>query len=503
VTRVRPALLAALVVLVHPLAAQGAAQRAAPPLDVVIVGGRVIDPETNLDAVRTVGVRAGRIVSITSGNAVPRAHDTLDARGLVVAPGFIDLHRHGIDSTNYPFLARDGVTTALELELGTYPIAPWYAAREGRALVNFGASVAHIGARRAMLDGDSTAAGEAVIAAQGAFVRSPIPAARLHELEARLEAGLRDGGLGIGMGVNYTPAATRLEVLRVFGVAARTQAPVFVHLRFAGLADTTGGVAGAQEVLADAAATGAPLHVVHVTSMGLGATPTLLELINGARALGMDVSTEAYPYPAGATYLQSAIFDPGFEQRMGITYKDILWPATGERLTAETFAKYRQQGGLAVIFMIPESAIDQAYRSADVIVASDGGFRLAGGRPVGHPRSAGTYARVLGRFVRERNVIPLPEAIRKMTLLPAQRLERVAPSMKKKGRVQVGADADLTLFDPARVIDNATFENPAQPSTGIVHVLVNGTVVVRNEQVVRGVAPGRPVRGAARGVVRP
>jgi dihydroorotase len=207
------------------------------------------------------------------------------------------------------------------------------------------------------------------------------------------------------------------------------------------------------------------------------------------------VSTEAYPYPAGATFLQSAIFDPGFEQRMGITYKDILWPPTGERLTAETFAKYRQQGGVAVIFMIPEAAIDQAYRSPDVIVASDGGFTLAGGKPVGHPRGAGTYARVLGRFVRERNVIPLPEAIRKMTLLPAQRLERVAPAMKKKGRVQLGADADLTLFDPARVIDNATFENPAQPSTGIVHVLVNGTVVVRNEQIVRGVAPGRPVRG--------
>jgi dihydroorotase len=492
--------LRAILVLLATLAAVRVEAQRAAPLDLVIVGGRVIDPETSLDAVRTVGVRGGRIVSITSGGAaVPRARDTITARGLVVAPGFIDLHRHGIDSANYGLLARDGVTTGLELEVGTYPVAPWYATREGKSLVNFGVSVGHIAARRALLDRDSTLEAVEVISGQGAFVRSPIPRERLHELETRLETGLREGGLGIGMGLNYTPAATRAEVLRAFGVAARSEAPVFVHLRYAGLADTTGGVAGVQEVIADAAATGAPLHVVHVTSMGLANTPVLLELINGARENGMDVTTEAYPYPAGATFLQSAIFDPGFEQRMGITYNDILWPATGERLTAETFAKYRQQGGLAVIFMIPEIAIDQAYRAADVMVASDGGFTVSAGKLVGHPRGAGTYARVLGRFVRERNVVSLPEAIRKMTFLPAKRLEGVAPMMKRKGRVQVGADADLTLFDPARVIDNATFENPTAPSTGIVHVLVNGIPVVRNQRLVAGVAPGRAVRGGPAG----
>ena len=475
------------------LSAPHAAAQRATPLDVVLVGGRVIDPETNLDGVRAVGIRGGRIVSVT--NTVPSARDTVDVKGLVVAPGFIDLHSHGQDSINYKFLAHDGVTTALELELGTYPVAPWYAERAGKALINFGVSASHPGARRAMLDHDSTAAGADVIGATGAFVHSPIERTRLPELERRLDVALDEGALGIGMGINYTPAATREEILHAFGVAARHRAPVFVHLRSAGLIENAGGIVGVQEVIADAAATGAPLHVVHVTSMGLSATPALLQLIDGARARGLDVTTEAYPYTAGATFLQSAIFDPGFQERMGIDYSNILWPATGERLTAETFAKYRQQGGLAVIFMIPDSAADQAYRDRDVMVASDGGFQIQNGQPIGHPRSAGTHARILGRFVRERNIISLMDAIRKMTLLPARRLERVDPEMKHKGRVQAGADADLVVFDPAKVIDRATFEKPAQYSDGIVHVLVNGTFVVRGNTIVPGVAPGKPVRG--------
>ena len=469
------------------------AQKPMVPLDIVFVGGRVLDPETNLDAMRAVGIKDGRIASVTAD--VPTARDTIDVRGLVVAPGFIDLHTHGQDSINYRYSAHDGVTTALELELGTYPVAPWYAKREGKSLINFGVSASHPGARRAMLDGDSTAEGVDVISATGAFVRSPIEPARLPQLEHRLDAALNEGALGIGMGINYTPAATREEIMRTFGVAARHHAPVFVHLRSAGLLDNAGGIAGLQEVIADAAATGASVHVAHVTSMGLGATPLLLELIDGARARGLDVTTEAYPYTAGATMLQSAIFDPGFQERQGIDYKDILWAATGERLTAESFERYRKQGGLAVIFSIPESAADQAYRDPHVMVASDGWFQFQNGVPIGHPRTAGTHARILGRFVRERGVITLMDAVRKMTLLPARRLERVDPDMKRKGRLQAGADADIVVFDPARVIDRATFEKPAQYSDGIVHVLVNGTFVVRGSNLVPGVAPGRPVRG--------
>lgn len=477
--------------LLFPAAQPLPAQRAA-PLDLVIANGRVLDPETRLDAVRSIGVRAGRIVSIST--TVPAARDTVNARGLVVAPGFIDLHSHGQDSVNYGFLARDGVTTALELEIGTYPVGSWYAARAGRARINYGVSVGHPGARRALLELDSSRVGSRVIFGDGPFVHDSIPAARLPELSARLDDGMCEGALGVGMGINYTPGATRREIFTGFQAAARFHRPVFVHLRSAGPIDDAGGVAGVEEVLADAAASGASLHVVHVTSMGLSATPVLLDLIEGARAHGLDVTTEAYPYVAGATALESALFAPGWQDRLGITYKDILWPATGERLTAESFDRHRKQGGLVVIFMIPDSAADIAYRHPDVMVASDGGFDIRDGVPVGHPRSAGTHARILARYVRERKLLTLMDAVGKMTLLPARRLERVDPEMKRKGRLQVGADADITIFDAARVTDRATFEKPAQYSDGIPDVLVGGKFVVRNTQLVEGAAPGRPIR---------
>jgi dihydroorotase len=241
-----------------------------------------------------------------------------------------------------------------------------------------------------------------------------------------------------------------------------------------------------QEMLADAAATGASVHVVHISSMGVRQTPVCLQLIAGARARGLDVTTEAYPYTAGMTDLASAIFDEGWQGRTGgIGYGDLQWVATGERLTADTFARYRKLGGMVILHSIPEDMVRVAVADPTVMVASDG--HLDKGK--GHPRSAGTYARVLGRYVREQHALPLMDALRKMSLLPAERL-----GIQSKGRLQVGADADITVFDPERVMDRATFESPAQYSDGIPYVLVNGTFVVRDGQLVQGMAPGRGLR---------
>src|SRR6184192_1371767 len=457
------------------------------PFDLVLAGGRVLDPETGLDATRNVGIREGRIAAVTVEPL--EARETLDVHGLVVAPGFIDLHAHGQDSESYRYYAHDGVTTALELELGTYPVASWYAVREGRSLINYGVSIGHVGARRALITHDESLPGAAAIADKSrSWTHGALQDAELPRLDSLVERGLAQGALGVGFGIAYTPGASREEILRLFRVAARHGVPCFVHLREGGRDPATGGsVAALQEVIADAAATGASLHVVHVTSMGQRDTPLLLQLIRGARERGLDVTTEAYPYTAGSTALQSAVFDPGWQQRMSITYHDILYPPTGERLTRASFARLRRQGATVVIFQIPDSTVRQTLADSLVMVASDGIS------PHGHPRLAGTHARVLGRYVRDSGALSLQDAVRKMTLLPAQRLERVVPAMRAKGRVQVGADADLTVFDAARVVDRATYERPAQFSEGIVHVLVHGVFVVRNSASVAA-HPGRPIR---------
>jgi len=453
------------------------------PLDIVISGGRVMDPESGLDSVRNVGIRDGKIVAITENGL--EGKQTINARGLAVAPGFIDLHEHGQEPRNYEFQAHDGVTTSLELERGVANVDSWYAQREGKSLINYGASVGHIPVRMAIMHDPGT------FLPVGDAARRAATAEEVEQIRAAIAKGLQQGALAVGMGINYTSAASHAEIVEVFKVAAAYHASVHVHLRYAGMKEPTSGLAAIEEVIAAAASTGAPLHVVHITSMGLKDTPRLIAMVEGARARGLDVTTEAYPYPAGSTAIDSAVFDPGWQEAQGITYKDLQWAQTGERLTAETFEKYRKQGGIVIIFSIPESAVREALANPTIMVASDG-MPITG--PKVHPRGQGTFCRVLGHYVREEKVLDLMTALRKMTLLPAQRLEKRAPVFQNKGRIRVGADADITLFNPDTVIDKATFEDPLQFSAGISYVLVNGVPVVRDGAIVSGVFPGRGAR---------
>jgi N-acyl-D-aspartate/D-glutamate deacylase len=445
--------------------------------DLVIANGRVMDPATGLDAVRHIGVRAGKIAAVSTSPL--RGRTTIDAKSLVVAPGFIDLHSHGQTPENYRFKARDGVTTALEMEVGVSPVAAWYREREGKAVINYGATAGELPARMAVMHDTGK------LLPRDKAVERPTTEDERRQIRQLITRGLDEGALGIGMGIAYEPLATRDEVFQIFRLAAGRPATIFVHMRNGGPVEP-GVIDALQEMIADAASTGASVHIVHITSMGLRETPLCLAMIAGARERRLDITTEAYPYTAGMTDISSAIFSEGWQGRQGgISFGDLQWAATGERLTAESFARYRKQGGMVAIHSIPEEIVKLAMANPMVMIASDG--ILDEGK--GHPRAAGTYARVLGKYVREEKTLSLMDALKKMTSMPADRL-----GMKNLGRIAVGADADITVFDPARVIDRATFEKPAQYSEGIEYVVVNGVPVVQRGALVDGALPGRGVR---------
>jgi len=457
-----------------------------PPFDLVIRGGRVMDPETGLDAVRDVGIRGDEIARISEEPLTGKR--VLDARGLVVAPGFIDLHQHHHDAETYRLKALDGVTTALELEIGAPDVARFLEEHKGRSLLHHGTTASHPAKRVAVLGGPPPAEGQLVPQAGPATDRPASPEQRKH-LEQALRDELDAGGLGIGMGLAYTPGASREEVIETFRLAARQRVPVFTHVRSSGRQEPGSSIESVAEVIAAAAVTGAALHVVHINSSGAKDALACLALVEGARARGLDVTTEAYPYGAGMTAVNSAIFSPGWREKMGLDYDDLELPDTGERLTRESFEVLHAspEPRLILIHTNPDEIVDAVIRHPLVMIASDG-LRL-------HPRSAGTFARVLSRYVRSQGSLTLMDALRKMTLMPARRLETATAAARRKGRLQEGADADVVVFDPATVADRATYKTPAVPSVGVRFLLVSGTPVVEGGRVVEGVAPGRALVG--------
>jgi len=476
--------------------------------DLVILNGRVMDPETMYDAVANVGVKDGRIAIITKEKI--SGEEKIDAKGHVVAPGFIDTHWHYDRPWSNKLALRDGRTTVLDLEIGTHGpyLDQWYKTREGTNQVNYGQAVGHEFARSEVLDGykgcqDVRTAADSRAVGDGWCCRRPT----LEEGNAILQfldEGLAAGGLGIGSTLGYmrdgVSAREFFELQVLAGLYGRQTG---AHFRYTPGTDTTE-ANGIQELLANAAALGAPALACHFNNPGYN---LVHELLVRMRARGMNVWGEIYPYAAGSTALNAVFLEPAvWVDALGYKYEDTIQDvATGEWYTEESRAemiKTEPTRGV-LVFKMPESAIIDWLKLPGVTVITDGMPMIPDDdltwdtpyeeMPNTHPRAAGSYAKAF-RLARE-NDIPLMQIVAMSSYNSAVPLGKMGlKAMQERGRMQVGMAADITIFDPEKIADNATYEKGTLPSTGIPYVVVNGTIVVKKSKVLKGVNPGQPVR---------
>jgi N-acyl-D-aspartate/D-glutamate deacylase len=501
-------------------------------VDLILRGGRVVDPESGLDAVRDVAVAGGRVAEI--GNSLAPGAPEVDVAGLVVTAGFIDLHSHVNTVAGLWLQAMDGVTTALELEAGVTPAAAAYrmAAAEGRP-VNYGFAASWAMARMEAVAG---IAPEANLSAFLANIASPgwqRPAApaQITAMLSRLSADLADGALGIGLLLGYAPASSPDEYLQVCGLAAEAGAPTFTHARDLIEMVPQAPVDGAEEIVRAVGQTGAHMHYCHVNSTSQRHIDRVLALVGRAQAAGSRITTEAYPYGSGMTGIGAAFLAPERLGERGLSPSSLIYAPTGERVASlDRLRELRRAdpGGLAIIELLREDDPDdrallmRSLTFPGSIVASDampltwtGPRGPAGsGRPaasagsgptwplprtaVTHPRTAGTFSRALRLLTRDGGPFTLAEGLAKCSLRPAQVLQDRVPALRGKGRLQADCDADIVVFDPDTITDRATYDDSTRPSAGIRHVLVNGTFVVRDGDVVADARPGRPVRADPR-----
>lgn len=490
-------------------------------IDLALIGGRVLDPETGVDAVRNVGIAHGTITAVQAA-PIRDARASIDVSGLVVAPGFIDMHSHAWGVAEHRLQALDGVTTALELEAGAYPVAASYdrTARDGRPL-NYGFSASWAGARMSILAGlDMGEPHRTVLRGTGdaGWQRSATPAETARILDA-LNAELADGALGIGILLGYAPGTDPTEYLAVMRLAAAAGCLTYTHVRALAEVHSPGPGGGPEELVRAALETGAATHLCHVNSVSGRHIDRVLGLLEDARSQGAQISTEAYPYGAAMTAVGAAFLAPQRLHARGRSTQSLIYLRTGERIRdAARLAEIRaaDPGGS----VIDEQLLDddprdrahvlQALSFPSAVIASDAiPLTWAGPAPDPlqwplpahgrtHPRTAGSYSRTIRMLTRDAAHLELLDVVGKCSYEPARLLGGIAPAMRRKGRVQIGCDADLAIFDAATITDNATYQDGARPSTGVRHVFVGGTPVVRDGDIVVDALAGRPVRAAPR-----
>jgi N-acyl-D-glutamate deacylase len=476
--------------------------------DLVITNGRVMDPETLFDDIANVGIKNGRIAAISKKPLT--GAKTVDATGKIVAPGFIDTHFHFQMPIGYTLGLRDGLTTSMDFEMGcagSY-IAAWYKAREGVTGANYGCAVSHEAARAMIIDGsngdylkDGPLAAYETRKKTGWSVTRPTLEQGNAILE-EIDKGLQAGAPGVGSTVGYMRAGvSSREMFEVQKVGARYGRPTGAHTRYT-LGNDTQENNGAQELVANALALGAPAIVLHFNNPGWRLAH---EMIIGLQAQGHKIWGEIYPYAAGSTTINAEFLVPEvWNKQFGNRYEDtMLDPVTNKYYTLETYKATvaSEPARPIVIFKMP--AEDQAkwLTLKGVTMASDAVGATPYDAPWDYPleKLGGTHPRTAGargatiRLGRENN-IPMMQLMSILSYNAAKHLGDIGlKSMQERGRIQKGMVADIVVFDPELFRDNSTYENGAIPSTGMRAVIVNGQVTVSDDKVLP-VFAGQPIR---------
>jgi N-acyl-D-aspartate/D-glutamate deacylase len=486
----------------------------------IISGGRVVDPASGMDAIGDVAILDGRIAAV--GTGLGAAERVIDATGLVVAPGFIDLHAHGQSIPADRMQAFDGVTTSLDLEAGVMPVASWYRrqAAQGRIL-NYGASTNWAFARIGAMTGSNE---ESSLDAFGRamkdrrWVDNVASEPEVAGILDRLARGLDDGGIGIGILNAYAPGAGVQELTAVCQLAAAEGVPTFTHVAYMSRIDPESAAEAYIRLIGYAGATGAHMHICHFNSSSKQDIERCAALVAKAQAQGLPITVEAYPYGTGSTVLAAAFFsDPDFEARNGTGYDAVQRVTDGRRFRdrEELLTAQAEEPSTLVLWHILDTEhnphhrdlLDMSVLYPEGAIASDAmPWSLADGsvytgdawplpeEASSHPRSAGTFTRFLRHWVRERQAVSLLEGVRKCTLIPAEILAASTPAMRQKGRLQAGADADVVVFDADTLTDRAEFTAMNRPSEGVRHLIVSGQQVITDGVMDVAARPGKPVR---------